>query len=72
MTNIDKFIFYLKSNILFFWLGFSLSFFGHIYINEILWWLIIVPACILNGIQEIWILEENDKSQDVLLQEESQ
>jgi len=45
--------------------------FGHIYINQISWWLIMIPACILNGIQEMWISEENDNSQDVLLREKS-
>jgi len=62
---------FIKANILFFWLGFGLSLFGHIYINQISWWLIMIPACILNGIQEMWISEENDNSQDVLLREKS-
>jgi hypothetical protein len=62
---------FIKTNILFFWLGFGISLFGHIYINNISWWLIMVPACILNGIQEMWANEEKDKSQDVLLNENS-
>ena len=49
-----KLIKFVKTNILFFWLGFALSTFGHIYINHISWWLIMVPACILNGVQEMW------------------
>ena len=41
---------FLKENGYAIWLGGSVTYFGHLHISDIGWWLIIVPTIILIGI----------------------
>ena len=66
----NKALDFIKRNILFIWLGMALGFSG-LDIFDITWWIIMVPGAILNEFQIMWRDEQDSKSQDVLLSEES-